>query len=145
MCYDLIKKYESCRLIAYPDPATGGVPWTIGYGSTINANGQPFKQGDEITKETAEALLRDYLIKDVCPVFNKIPYRLTEKQRQAVASLCYNIGTPAFLKSSLFKAICEKDIKGIFSNWNWISANGKVMKGLAKRRAEELFLFMEGL
>ena len=145
MCYDLIKKYESCRLIAYPDPATGGKPWTIGYGSTTNSNGQPFKQDDEITKETAEALLRDYLIRDVYPVFNKIPYRLTEKQRQAIASLCYNIGTPSFLKSSLFKSICEKDIRGIFLNWNWISANGKVMKGLAKRRSEELFLFLEDL
>ena len=65
MCYDLIKKYESCRLVAYPDPITGGEPITIGWGSTRKANGEPFKLGDEITQETADALLRDYLIKNV--------------------------------------------------------------------------------
>ena len=30
----LIKKFEGCRLTAYPDPGTGDAPWTIGYGWT---------------------------------------------------------------------------------------------------------------
>jgi hypothetical protein len=29
---DLIKEFEGCELEAYPDPGTGGVPWTIGWG-----------------------------------------------------------------------------------------------------------------
>jgi GH24 family phage-related lysozyme (muramidase) len=29
-----IKTDEGCRLEAYPDPATGAAPWTIGYGHT---------------------------------------------------------------------------------------------------------------
>jgi lysozyme len=28
--FDLIKSAEGLRLNAYPDPATGGEPWTIG-------------------------------------------------------------------------------------------------------------------
>lgn len=28
-CFNLIKRFESCRLTAYPDPGTGGEPWTI--------------------------------------------------------------------------------------------------------------------
>ena len=30
----LTEQFEGCRLEAYPDPATGGEPWTIGYGHT---------------------------------------------------------------------------------------------------------------
>ena len=26
----LIKQFEGCKLTAYPDPGTGGEPWTIG-------------------------------------------------------------------------------------------------------------------
>ena len=144
--YDrLIKIKEQCRLEAYPDPATGGEPWTIGWGSIKDTNGQPFKPGDKISQEKADALLNDYLLKEVYPIFNKIPYPLTSGQKEAIASLCYNIGTPALLNSKLFRAICEKDLINIFHNWDWISAGGKPMKGLAKRRAEELFMFLEGL
>lgn len=32
----LIKQFEGCRLNAYPDPATGGDPWTIGIGHTAS-------------------------------------------------------------------------------------------------------------
>ena len=28
----LIKSFEGCELTAYPDPGSGGDPWTIGYG-----------------------------------------------------------------------------------------------------------------
>jgi lysozyme len=31
---DFVSQHEGLRLNAYPDPATGGDPWTIGYGST---------------------------------------------------------------------------------------------------------------
>jgi len=30
----LLKTWEGCILTAYPDPASGGDPWTIGYGHT---------------------------------------------------------------------------------------------------------------
>lgn len=138
----LIKKYEGCRLQAYR--CSAGV-LTIGWGSTSYPDGRPIKEGDIITQEYADALLTDYLIKKVYPVFGKIPYQLTEKQKEAISSLIYNIGTAGFLKSSLFKAICNKDVEGIFKNWDWIKAGGKVSKGLARRRSEELFLFLGDL
>ena len=31
---NLIKRFEGCRLKAYPDPGSRGAPWTIGYGHT---------------------------------------------------------------------------------------------------------------
>ncbi len=141
----LIKQYEGCRLDAYPDPATGGEPWTIGWGSTSNKDGKPFKNGDTISQAMADALLTDYIMKNIVPVFQKIPYNLTGGQKSAIASLVYNIGVPAFLRSGCFKAICEKDIAGIYKNWDWIKANGKAMKGLAKRRANELYWYLRDL
>ncbi|MEE4411931.1 lysozyme, partial [Serratia sp. C2(2)] len=40
----LIKRFEGLSLQAYPDPATGGKPWTIGYGHTTDV-----KPGDLIS------------------------------------------------------------------------------------------------
>ncbi|WP_141395346.1 glycoside hydrolase family protein, partial [Enterobacter hormaechei] len=41
----LIKRFEGCRLRAYPDPATGGAPWTIGYGWPQPVDGHPVTEG----------------------------------------------------------------------------------------------------
>ena len=46
--------HEGLRLKAYPDPATGADPWTIGYGHT----GLDVHPGKTITKAEALALLR---------------------------------------------------------------------------------------
>ena len=137
----LIKQYEGCKLTAYPDPATGGEPYTVGYGSTLKPDGSKFKLGEEITQATADALLTDYLIKNIVPVFKKIPYQLTMNQKRAVASLCYNIGVPAFLKSKCYKAMCEKNWLEMVNNWDWYKANGKAMNGLIKRRLHEAYLY----
>jgi Phage-related lysozyme (muraminidase) len=60
----LVKEFEGCRLTAYPDPETGAEPWTIGWGSTCDSQGRPFKEGDRISQEEAEALLRSRLEDD---------------------------------------------------------------------------------
>jgi lysozyme len=53
----LIKEFEGCHLNAYPDPLTGGLPITIGWGSTKDFNGDFFKLGRKITQEYADRLL----------------------------------------------------------------------------------------
>lgn len=136
----LIKKWEGLRTKAYVCP--GGV-LTIGYGNTTYPDGKSVKEKDIITKEYAEVLLLDYVQKNIYPIFKKIPYDLTLDQRRAIASLVYNIGSSSFLRSKLFKAICEKDYDGIFHNWDWIRSNGKVLKGLIRRRSEELYYFLK--
>lgn len=136
----LIKKWEGCRTQAYRCPAG---KWTIGWGNTSYPDGSPVKQNDIITQAYAEVLLLDYVQKNIYPIFQKIPYDLTLDQRRAVASLVYNIGAPAFLRSKLFKAICAKDYEQICRNWDWYKASGKVLKGLVKRRVEELFYFIK--
>ena len=54
---DLIKHFEGCRLTAYPDPGTGGDPWTIGYGHT----GPDVYLGVTITQAEADHLLKQDL------------------------------------------------------------------------------------
>ncbi len=134
---DLIKKYEGLRLEAYKCPA--GV-WTIGYGNTTHPDGTPVKQGDMITDVQAEAYLNDYLIRNVYPVFGKIPYTLSMWQKEALSSLIYNWNAGGFLKSKLYKAICARDWAEVMRQWDFGLKDG--LKGLVKRRAEELAMFM---
>ena len=136
----IIQKYEGCKLQAYRCPAG---KWTIGWGNTSYPDGSPVKQHDIITKEYADALLLDYVMKNIYPVFQKIPYDLTLDQRRAVASLVYNVGTQAFLRSKLYKAICNKDYAEICRQWDFGFKQN--LKGLFKRRTEELYLFCKDL
>jgi hypothetical protein len=53
----LVKDFEGCQLIAYPDPETGAEPWTIGWGSTAYADGRQVRKGDRISQELADTLL----------------------------------------------------------------------------------------
>ena len=59
-----IKSNEGCRLASYRDPA--GV-WTVGYGSTRLASGNPVIRDIKITQEEADELLESelYRLRDV--------------------------------------------------------------------------------
>ena len=137
---DIIKKYEGCRLSAYKCPAQ---VWTVGYGATVYPDGTKVKEGDTITQEKAEALLLDYVINKIMPNIRDLG--LSSGQEAALCSLIYNIGWPAFAKSKCYKAIKEKDWETVFKNWDWCKGGGKFLKGLAKRRTEEMFLFFQDL
>ena len=137
----LIKKHEGFSSSPYLCPK--GV-WTIGYGITIYPDGRKVSQNDEpITELYAEALLNDYLIREVYPVFSKIPLRLTENQKDALASLIYNWNAKGFLNSKLYKAICKKDWANVCREWDYGFKNN--LDGLFKRRTEELCLFMQDI
>lgn len=134
---DLIKHFEGCKLKAYPDPATGGVPWTIGYGHTRNV-----KKGDIITQQQAEELLKQDLTFFENIVEVNVPIKLSDNEFAALVSFVYNVGPNNFLKSTLLKLLKAGDLKGAakeFPKWN--KAAGKVMKGLTARRMAEQHLF----
>lgn len=138
---DLIKKYEGLSLKPYKCPA--GV-WTIGYGNTAYHDGTPVKSTDRpISIDKAEALLRDYVVKNILPKIENL--ELTSSQTEAIVSLIYNIGWTSFARSKCYKAIKAKDWGVAFVNWDWISGGGKVLKGLIKRRAEEKHLFFKDI
>ncbi len=137
--YKLIKKYEGFKPKAYKCPA--GI-WTLGYGTTILPNGDKVTEFDYCNVEEAEMLLDYHIHKECYFVFDM---DLTDNQKDAVTSLVYNVGKGAFLKSNLYRAILNKDYKQVCKNWDWYSAGGNVLKGLVKRRTEELFLFCKDI
>ncbi|HHC0136910.1 lysozyme [Klebsiella phage YX3973] len=135
---DLIKQFEGYSSKAYPDPATGGAPWTIGYGTIKGV-----KPGMIITAEQAEKMLRDDVAKFESGVSSLITAPTTQGQFDAMVSLAYNIGLGNFGKSTLLKkhnARCYTCAADQFRVWN--RANGKVMNGLTKRRAAERQVYM---
>ncbi len=54
----LIKEFEGCHLTAYPDPLSGGEPYTIGYGTTRYPGGRRVSRGDKITVIEADMFVR---------------------------------------------------------------------------------------
>ncbi|MBO7696946.1 MAG: lysozyme [Methanobrevibacter sp.] len=140
MIDDLIRKYEGCKLQSYKCPA--GI-WTIGWGTTYYPDGTPVKKGEIISQEVADMLLDRYIQKNITPVFEKIPYKLTDNQKCAIASLCYNVGVPSFLKSKCFSAMCKKDWAEMIRNYDWGFKQN--LKGLFKRRIEELHYFIKDI
>lgn len=139
----LIKEFEGCHLQAYPDPHTGGLPITIGWGSTRKRDGTPFKLGDKITQKEADELLLDQCRNQFLPVLRKIPHwnEMNNNQRGALLSFAYNLGAN-FYGSSDFNTITRR-LK--FKQWDAVpdalflyrNPGSKVEAGLARRRKAE--------
>lgn len=135
---NFIKGFESLELVAYPDPATGGKPWTIGWGHTKGV-----KPGDRITQEQAEQFLSDDLAVFELTVNSAIKRPMTQNQFDAMVSLAFNIGGPEFAGSTLVKKFNAGDVLGAADQFpRWKFGKGKVMPGLVRRRAAERETFL---
>jgi lysozyme len=140
---DLIKSFEGCHLNAYPDPLTGGLPITIGWGSTKDFDGTLFKMGKVITQKYADTLLEFDLKNRYLPSLQRIPYwnELNDYQRGALLSFAYNLGAD-FYNQSGFDTI-TRVLKN--KEWNKVpdalylyrNPGTKVEAGLTRRRVAE--------
>lgn len=166
----IIKNFEGCVLIAYPDPAsplskalaTHGLldkykagkyklepqfktlsasPVTIGYGEARN-----IKLGDVWTQQQADDNLKQRVQERMSAVLKASPAlaSMSPEATAACTSLCDNIGITAYTQQcSVPKKINAGDIAGaakIFHEWN--KADGKVLQGLVNRRKMESDLFL---
>lgn len=142
---DLIKSHEGLSLKAYPDPATGGEPYTIGFGSTYYEDGTKVKLGDHVTEERATKLFETIAEKFAVKVKALITSNVNSNQLSALVSFSYNVGVNALKSSTLLKKVNanpnDPTIKAEFMKW--IKANGKVMNGLKKRREAESNLYFK--
>ena len=139
----LVKEFEGCRLNAYPDPLSGGLPITIGWGSTRNKNGQPFKMGDSITQAQADELLIEEAKHHFLPSLRKIPHwnEMSDGKRGALLSFAYNLGA-GFYGSGDFNTITKR-LKN--KEWDLVpdalylyrNPGSNVEAGLARRRKAE--------
>ncbi|EMH4072722.1 lysozyme [Serratia marcescens] len=135
---EFIKGFEQLRLKAYPDPGTGGEPWTIGWGHTKGV-----KPGDRITQEQAEAFFYEDLAVFELTVNSAIKRTMTQNQFDAMVSLAFNIGGSAFAGSTLVKKFNAGDVQAAAEEFpKWRNSAGKVMPGLVKRREAERKLFI---
>ena len=140
---DLIKKFEGCHLKAYYDPLTGGLPITIGWGSTRRKDGTRFMIGNTITQEEADDLLYFQLRREFLPPLSKIPYwrEMNDNQRGALLSFAYNLGA-GFYGGSNFNTITrnlrEKNWKAIPKTLEmYCNPGSNVEAGLLRRRKAE--------
>ena len=108
----LIKEFEGCHLSAYPDPLSGGDPWTIGYGTTRYSGGVPVKRGDRITVIEADMLLRLEVDRIAEKLRTSVPFwkEMDDNQKSALVSFAYNLGA-GFYGSAGFETIsrCLKE------------------------------------
>jgi GH24 family phage-related lysozyme (muramidase) len=143
----IIKRFEGCarmrpdgRIEAYPDPGTGGAPWTIGWGTT----GPDVKPGVVWTQEQADAMLEKELVEYADEVSKTIGDAPTSQQQfDALVSFHYNTG--AIGRATLTKRHVAGDFVGALAEFKkWNRAGGRVMAGLTKRRAAEAELYGRG-
>lgn len=102
----IIKEFEGFVPRAYPDPLSGGKPYTIGFGSTRHPDGTPVKLGDVVTLEQGNAMLQREVNEYAEKLALKIPYwtEMSDEQRSALLSFAYNLG-PDFYGAQGFETI----------------------------------------
>ena len=147
----LIKRFEGCARLrldgmieAYPDPATGAAPWTIGWGAT----GKDHVHGGRIGPDTVwtqaqcDARLADDLARYAAEVAAAVGLApTTQAQFDALVAFHYNTG--AIARATLTRKHREGDREGAAREFaRWTRAGGKVLKGLVRRRAAEAELYL---
>jgi GH24 family phage-related lysozyme (muramidase) len=148
----LIKRFEGCARLrtdglieAYPDPGTGGEPWTIGWGATgvDHVHGGRIGPGTLWTQGECDARLAQDLTRyaaEVARALGTAP--TTQAQFDALVSFHYNTG--AIVRATLTKKHIAGDHAGAASEFaRWNRAGGRVLKGLTRRRAAEAELYQE--
>lgn len=140
----LIKQFEGCarrlpdgRFVAYPDPGTGGPPWTIGWGAT----GPGINAGTVWTQTQCDARLERDLARFAAEVVRAIgPAPTTQNQFDALVSFHYNTG--AIARATLTRRHKAGDHAGAAAEFGkWVHAGGRRLNGLVRRRAAEAALY----
>jgi GH24 family phage-related lysozyme (muramidase) len=143
----MIRNFEGFVDHAYPDPASGAEPWTIGYGFTT-INGRPVQPGQTITRAEADGELQRQA--EVCATHlaGTIPYwqQMNTNQRCALLDFAWNLGSDFYGDDSNFSSI-TRDLK----NHDWAQVpqtlllycdpGTSVEAGLLRRRQAEAQLW----
>lgn len=154
----LIRQFEAFRAEAYPDPASGGAPWTYGWGFTTTASGAPVQPGMTISQADADALLLQKFNSYFGPEVDAL-VRWPKAQDYEIAALysfAWNEGPAALRRSTLLRLYNTfgpgKRIIDAGNNVSytgaagqfglWVYADGKIDPGLINRRALERDVFL---
>lgn len=143
----LIKRFEGCAkrrsdglFEAYPDPGTGGDPWTIGWGAT----GKGIGPGTVWTADQCDARLEADLVRysaDVARALGDAP--TCQHQFDALVSFHYNTG--AIARATLTRLHQAGNHDGAAAEFGkWVHAGGRRLAGLVRRREAEAALYRGG-
>ena len=138
IAFQLISKWEGKRNTAYRDIV--GV-WTICYGHTRTAGPGQQKTDDEC-KALLIAEIAEYRDKWLAYVNDKAKtYWLPPTRKAAYTSLAFNVGWTGAGTSTATRRLNAGDIEGGCEAISWYNkAGGKVVRGLVRRRTEEVAL-----
>lgn len=143
----LVKEFEGLARIrpdglieAYPDPATGGEPWTIGWGAT----GPDIGPHTIWTREQADTRFNEDIERHAEEVSDALgDAHVTQAQFDALVSFHYNTG--AIRRATLTRKHIEGDYRGAAREFaRWIYADGQILNGLIRRRRAEAELYRSG-
>lgn len=133
------KRLPDGRCQAYPDPASGAEPWTIGWGST----GKHVKPDTTWTEAQAQQELENEVLNFAVGLLKLSPvlWRVSDYKFAALISFAYNCGLGNYRISTLKKRVDAQDWFGAQEEiLKWNKASGRVMKGLTRRRNAESVL-----
>jgi lysozyme len=134
-CRALVRQFEGCRLQSYLDSA--GIA-TIGVGHTHGV-----KMGDRCSQEQADLWLTQDLEDAGAAVASLVKVPLSQGQFDALTSFVFNLGARRLAESTLLILLNKHDYHGAAAQFSrWVHSDGKVLDGLARRRAAEAKLFM---
>ncbi len=133
--------HESLRFTSYPDPGTGGAPWTICYGHT----GPEVKPGMTVSRSQCERWLSEDLKKAESVIRATVKVPLQQGEVDAYTSFIFNVGGGNWRSSTLLKKLNAGDRKGACDQLpRWIYADKRVLNGLKKRRYDERAVCLSG-
>ncbi|SEU36096.1 lysozyme [Burkholderia cepacia] len=138
LLFSMVPKFEGLELVARPDP--------IGIITACNGDTKDVHAGQRFTPAECHARLEQRLIEHAEPVLKCTPgLKGHTNQLAAAVSFAYNVGATAYCGSTTAKRFNAGDWKGACRAMNeadngrpqWVTAGGRVLPGLVKRRAEE--------
>lgn len=130
----LLVNHEGYRNTSYPDPGTGGAPWTICVGHT----GPEVKPRMTVSDEQCRVwLYKDIKTAERCLISNvRVPLRQTEWD--AYVSFVFNLGCGSFKSSTMLRKLNAGDHAGACNQFpRWVYADKRVLRGLVVRRTAE--------
>lgn len=131
-----VMNHEGFRPVAYLCPSK---VWTVGYGTT-RIEGRAVKQGDRITREEAELIVREDLALR-WRTMKKLVKRATPDVLFGWTSCAYNVGTAEVASSKALVAWNDGDLKRAWDEFGgsrgWVKSRGIPLTGLRDRRREE--------
>ena len=135
-----IASHEGYRLVAYPDPGTGGAPWTICRGHTKGVY-----RGMRATHEQCDQWFAEDLRVAEKGVQRLVRVPLRQGEYDSLVSFVFNVGAGNLQRSALLRKLNAGDRMGSCNGYpRWIYANKMVLDGLRVRRYEEEHRCLQG-